>query len=329
MTKHYIGIDLGGTHIAAGIVNDKGQVLSKAEKPTLAERPYQDVVRDMGACCHEALEQAELQVEDAGGIGIGIPGVADNTTGTVIFCTNLGWHNIPLRDELQRHINLPVLIDNDATVAGYAENVAGVSRNVSSSVFLTLGTGVGGGIVMDGKPWTGAHGVASEIGHLTVQMIDGIPCTCGKSGCLERYCSATALIRMARERCEEEPGCSLMRAADGNPKNITGRMVIDLAKEGDPMALAVFHQYAANLAVAINNIVSFMDPQMVVLGGGISHAGEFLLNAIRERIPNYLMYQALPYAEVTLASLGNEAGIIGAALLCSLGQDYSNITTQQ
>ncbi len=323
---HYIGIDLGGTHIAAGIVDEQGQVLAKAETPTLAERPYQDIVRDMGACCLKALEQAGMTAEQMGGIGIGIPGVADNRTGTVIFCTNLGWHDVPLRDELQQYINLPVLIDNDATVAGYAESVAGVSKDVRSSVFLTLGTGVGGGIVIDGKPWTGAHGVASEIGHITMQMIDGIPCTCGKNGCLERYCSATALIRMARERCQSEPGCAIMRAANGDAKNINGRIIIDLAKEGDQLALAVFHEYAKYLAIAINSIVSFLDPDMVVLGGGISHAGDFLLDAIRAKIPDYLMFRTLPFSEVALASLGNAAGIIGAAHLCRLGQDYSNIT---
>ena len=323
---HYIGVDLGGTHIAAGIVDEGGQVLAKAEAPTMAERPYQDIVRDMGTCCLDALKQAGLTQQDVGGIGIGIPGVADNVTGNVIFCTNLGWHDVPLRDELQRYINLPVVIDNDATVAGYAESVAGVSKGLHSSVFMTLGTGVGGGIVIDGKPWTGAHGVASEIGHLTVQIEDGIPCTCGKNGCLERYCSATALIRMAAERCQDEPGSAIMRAAGGDTKKITGRIIIDLAKEGDQLALAVFHAYTRNLAIAINNVVSFLDPDMVVLGGGISHAGQFLLDAILEKIPNYLMFRTLPFSNVALAKLGNEAGIIGAALLCKLGSDYSNIT---
>lgn len=313
--RYFIGIDLGGSHIAAGVVDSEGKVLAKADTPTLAHRPYQEVVRDMAACCQDALEKAQLKPEQALGIGIGIPGLAEEATGRVIFCTNLGWHDVPLRDEMQQYIKLPVLIDNDATVAGLAESVAGVSRGMSSSVFLTLGTGVGGGIVIDGKPWTGAHGVASEIGHLTMQM-DGIPCTCGKKGCLERYCSATALIRMAADACQDEPGSAIMRAAGGDAKRITGRIVIDLAKQGDPLASAIFDQYAEYLSIAINNITSFLDPQMVVLGGGISHAGQFLLDAIRERIPKYLMFKTLPFPELALASLGNDAGIIGAAMLC-------------
>ncbi len=319
---YYIGIDLGGTQIKAGIVDDAGRILAKAEAATLANRPYQEVVRDMASCSLKALELAGQTLDSVAGIGIGIPGVADNKTGMVIFCTNLGWHNIPLRDELQKYMNVPVLIDNDATVAGFAESVAGVSKGLHSSVFLTLGTGVGGGIVIDGKPWTGAHGVASEIGHLTLE-VDGVPCTCGKDGCLERYCSATGLIRMAGEICAQHPQSAIMQAAGGDKDKITGRIVMDLAKAGDELALKVFNRYTKYLALAVNTIISFLDPDMIVLGGGISHAGEFLLEAVREKLPRYLMFKTLPYSQIALARLGNDAGIIGAALLSRLGLDYA------
>ena len=319
---YFIGIDLGGTQIKAGVVDEAGKVLAKAETATLAERPYQDVVRDMAACSLKALEEGNLTVDSVGGIGIGIPGIADNVTGRVVFCTNLGWHDIPLRDELNKYLQLPVVIDNDATVAGFAESVCGVSRGLHSSVFLTLGTGVGGGIVIDGKPWTGAHGVASEIGHLTME-VDGIPCTCGKSGCVERYCSATALIRMAGEVCLMHPDCAIMQQAGGDPKKITGRIVMDLAKEGDEFALRIFHRYTKYLAIAINTIISFLDPEMVVLGGGISHTGKFLIDGIVDKIPRYLMYKSMPFPPIALASLGNDAGIIGAAMLGRLGTDYA------
>ncbi|NLC32478.1 MAG: ROK family protein [Clostridiales bacterium] len=319
---YYIGIDLGGTDIKAGIINKNGEVLSKAQTATLANRPYQEVAKDMAMCSLKALEKSSLTLDDIGGIGIGIPGLADNVSGRVIFCTNLGWNDIPLRDEVQKYLNLPILIDNDATVAGFAESISGVSRGLHSSVFLTLGTGVGGGIVIDGKPWTGAHGVASEIGHLTIE-IDGIPCTCGKSGCLERYCSATALKHISGEICKFHPECSLMKMAKGDSNNITGRMVMDLAKNGDEFALKIFHRYTKNLAIAINTIISFLDPDMIVLGGGISHAGQFLVDAILEKLPDYLMFKTLPYSRIALATLGNDAGIIGAAMLSKLGLDYN------
>ena len=314
MIRRYVGIDVGGTKIAAGVVDPQGRVLSKAESATLPDRPFADVVRDMADCARRAMEMAECSEAQIGAIGIGIPGIAENGTGTVIFCTNLGWHNVPLRKELSQYINKPIYIDNDATVAGYAESVAGVSRGATSSVFLTLGTGVGGGIVMNGKPWTGAHGVASELGHLTI-VADGIPCTCGKAGCMERYCSATALIRMGRDAARQYPDSAITKMSEGDPEKITGKLVIDCAKEGDAAALGVFKEYARYLAIGINNIISFLDPEIVVLGGGISHAGSFLLEAVRGRIPDFLMFKAMPYCRIELAVLGNQAGLIGAAMV--------------
>jgi glucokinase len=310
----FIGIDLGGTKIAAGIVDKAGQIIAQSSTDTIAQRPYQQVVQDMAVCSLKALQQSGKTIDTIDAIGIGIPGIADNTTGRVIFCTNLCWHDIPLRNELNKHINKPVYIDNDATVAGFAESVCGISREASSSVFLTLGTGVGGGIFINGKPWTGAHGVASELGHLTIEK-DGIECTCGKRGCLERYCSATALIRMARDACLISPNNLIMELANGNPDNISGKMVIDAARQEDPIATDVFSCYTKYLALAINSIISFLDPEVIVLGGGISMAGQFLLDNVREKIPQFLMYKTMPYAKLKLAVLGNNAGIIGAAML--------------
>lgn len=309
-----IGIDLGGTKIAAGVTDQDGQIIAQASTATVARRPYQEVVRDMASCALEALEKARKIIDDISAIGIGIPGIADNVTGRVIFCTNLGWHDIPLREELNKYINKPVYIDNDATVAGLAESACGISKGASSSVFLTLGTGVGGGIVIDGKPWTGVHGVASELGHLTLE-VDGIPCTCGKRGCLERYCSATALIRMGREACQNTPNSLMMKWAENDLDRIDGKMIIDAAKQKDPVASAVFERYTKYLALSINTIISFMDPEVIVLGGGISMAGQFLLNAVQKKIPDYLMYKTMPYGRLELAVLGNNAGIIGAAML--------------
>jgi glucokinase len=314
MSKRYIGIDLGGTKIAAGVTDENGRILATAQSATLSSRPYQEVVRDMAACALRAMEEAGCAADAVEAIGIGIPGLAENKTGSVIFCTNLGWHNVPLRQELTQYLNKPIYIDNDATVAGFAESVAGVSQGADCSVFITLGTGVGGGIVIGGKPWTGVHGVASEIGHLTM-VIDGIPCTCGKSGCVERYCSATALVRMGQEAALKHPDSQIAILSNQDPANITGKLVIDCAKAGDATALEVFNEYTRYLALAINNVISFLDPEIVVLGGGISNAGDFLLDAVRRWIPGFLMFKTMPYPRVELAVLGNQAGIIGAAML--------------
>ncbi len=311
---YYIGIDLGGTTIKVGVVSAQGRILAQYSVETLAKRPYQDVVHDMSQCISHVLKQTNLTQDDIASVGIGIPGVADQHTGSVIFCTNLGWRDVPLREELQKHIQKPVHIDNDATVACYAESISGVSRGCSCSVFLTLGTGLGAGIVINGRPWSGAHGVGSEIGHMTL-VVDGVPCTCGNDGCVERYCSATAIIRMAKQSCLGYPDCDMVRRVNGNLDRIDAKVVIDSAKAGDPVAMRVFDRYCKYLAITVNNITAFLDPEMIVLGGGVSTAGDFLLDNVREQLPRYLMYKTLPCPELRLAQLGNEAGIIGAALL--------------
>jgi len=309
----YIGIDLGGTNIAVGAVDEEGRILSEASVKTLAQRPFEEIVRDMAGCVRRVTDKLGLTEQDVKSIGIGIPGVADEN-GTVLNCTNLSWFNVPLAAEMKKYFDLPVFIGNDANVAALAESYAGISRGCRSSVMVTLGTGVGGGIVIDGRPWNGAHGRGGEIGHMTL-MPDGVPCTCGNNGCVERYCSATALIRMAQQECRAYPDSLIMKKAGGDPARINAKQVIDAAKEGDAPALRVFNSFVNYLALAINNITAFLDPEIIVLGGGVSHAGAFLLDAVRALLPRYQIFKALPIPRLELAQLGNEAGIIGAAML--------------
>ncbi|MCE5343754.1 MAG: ROK family protein, partial [Eubacteriales bacterium] len=172
----YLGIDVGGTGVKVGVVDENGKILFQGETPTLVGRPFVDIIRDVALCAQSVLRQGGYTQDDVASIGVGVPGIARD--GVVVFCTNLGWHNEPLRDELRKYIDKPVFIDNDATVAGYAESICGVSVGSHSSVFLTLGTGVGGGIVIGGRPWSGFHGIGSEIGHIPMD-IEGEPCTCG------------------------------------------------------------------------------------------------------------------------------------------------------
>ena len=310
----YLGIDVGGTGIKVGVVDAEGSILAQGETPTLAGRPYAEIIRDMGICALDVIAQGGFNVDDIAAIGVGVPGVANQETGTVVFCTNLGWHDVPLRAELQKYISKPVFIDNDATVAGYAESICGVSVGCHSSVFLTLGTGVGGGIVIGGRPWSGFHGIGSEIGHIPMD-IDGEPCTCGNNGCLERYCSATAIIRMGKEAALLHPD-SMLHAACGSDVNaLTAKMVLDCAREGDDVAVKIFRRYVKYMCLAIDTIIAFLDPEMIILGGGVSKAGNFLLDAIRAALPRYLLFKTLPYARIEIARLGAEAGMIGAAML--------------
>ncbi|MBP3655715.1 MAG: ROK family protein [Clostridia bacterium] len=310
----YIGVDLGGTGIKAGVVTEQGEILSKGSTPTMKERPYQEVIADIASLCRSVVKDAGLTMEDIGAIGVGVPGVCDPRTGVIPMCTNLGWHGVPFVAELRSHIDLPVIVDNDATVAGFAESIAGVSAGTHSSVFVTLGTGVGGGIIINGRPYSGAHGVGSEIGHMILKM-DGELCSCGNRGCFERYASATAIIREGRKAVAEHPESMIMKRCGGNPERINAKTVIDCAKEGDPTAKAVFDEYVRGLALGIINLINAIDPEVIVLGGGVSNAGDFLLDALRETMKPYIFFKTLPYARIELARLGADAGIIGAALL--------------
>ena len=310
----YIGIDLGGTGIKAGVVDENGNILLKDSCPTGPERGYEAVIRDMAKLAIAVTEKSGHRMDEIKAIGIGLPGIMDQRTGRVPFCTNLAWHDVPLIDEMAKYTDRPVFADNDATVAGLAESVAGVSAGCESSVFVTLGTGVGGGVVLGGKVFSGSHGVATEIGHM-ITVVDGELCTCGARGCWERYASATALIREGRKLCANNPETALMKAVNGDVQAITAKHVIDLAKAGDPDCAALFDRYVYHLGVGLVNLINLYDPEVIALGGGVSHAGQFLLDAVNAKLPGMVFFKTMPFARVELAKLTNDAGIIGAAML--------------
>ena len=310
----YIGMDVGGTGIQIGVVDEDGRILQKGAINTRIDLPVEEQIAQMAACALDTLRRSGHTLDDVAAIGAGVPGIVDPATNVVPFCTNLKWHHVPFADMLRRHIDKPVFVGNDATVAGLAESVAGISAGSHSSVFITLGTGVGGGIIIHGKAWSGFHGVGSEIGHITMDL-DGEPCNCGNHGCLERYCSATAIIGMARKAVADHPESKIMAQCGGDPARINAKMVFDAAKEGDDTASEIFHRYVSYLAQAINTVINFLDPEIIVLGGGVSKAGDFLLDAVRKELPKYILYKTMPYARIELARLGPDAGIIGAAML--------------
>ncbi|MBQ8072467.1 MAG: ROK family protein [Clostridia bacterium] len=311
-----IGLDIGGTGIQIGAVNEENRIIAQSSIPTKTDIPFSDQVDQMTACIRGLLNpdlNPELSIENVTSIGAGVPGLA-NSEGVVINCTNLGWSYTPLREEFQKRIDKPFFVDNDANVAALAESVAGVSAGTSSSVFITLGTGIGSGIIMDGKIWKGHHGIGGELGHMIMEL-DGIPCSCGNRGCLEQYCSATALIRMAREQVAVHPDSMILALADGNPQKINAKMVFDAKREGDPIAEKLFRRYVFNLGQMIAGIVNLLDPEIIVLGGGVSKAGSLLLDAVREAYLPSVIFNDQPQPRIEIASLSAEAGIIGAAML--------------
>ena len=310
----YIGIDVGGTGLKAGIVDEQGNILAKQSCPTGQERGHEAVIHDMAQLALRTLEASGHALEEVHSIGIGIPGIQDPRTNRVPFCTNLGWHDVPLMELMQKEIDKPVYVNNDATVAALAESVAGVSRGTRNSVLVTLGTGVGGGVIIDGKVFMGPHGVATEIGHM-ITVVGGEMCSCGNRGCWERYASATAIIREGRKFAAEHPESALYKKVEGDLERIEARTVIDLARENDADCAKLFDEYCMHLAVGLVNLINMYDPEIIALGGGVSHAGSFLLDRVNALLPQLVFFKTMPYAKIELARLGNDAGIIGAAML--------------
>ena len=310
----YVGVDIGGTNLKAGLVDESGVLLATQKMKVASIADDEGLAWTVASLVQELARTVDIPVSDVASVGVGVPGTVEIRSGSINYTCNLPLRNVPLRKLFHRYLSIPLYIENDANCAALAEYLVGAGRDSKRFVTVTLGTGVGAGIIVDGKIWSGAHGAASELGHLIIE-VDGIPCTCGKCGCTERYCSATAIIRMAKEACALHPDCAILKAVNGDVDKITAKTVFDLAKEGDDIASRVFRRYVKYLTIAINNVVSFLDPDMIVLGGGVSRAGDFLLDAVRELLPKYLMYPVLPMPEIALAQLGNDAGIIGAALL--------------
>lgn len=307
----YVGIDLGGTNIAVGIVDDEGKILVQDSTPTRAERPMEEITADMADLTKKMIAKAGLSEADIKAIGIGCPGSVVNETGTIAYANNLKISNFKLAAEMQKHINLPVNIENDANAAAFGEYVIN-GNGAKSFVFITLGTGVGGGVVLDGRIFRGFNGAGAELGHTSI-MLDGEECTCGRRGCWEAYASVTALIRQTKAAMEKNPD-SLMHAEAEEEGAVSGKTSFFAARKGDAAAKEVVDNYIKYVADGIVNMINIFQPEKLVIGGGISKQGDYLLNPIREyaRVNDYNKY--LERTKIEIATLFNDAGIIGAAL---------------
>lgn len=306
-----IGIDLGGTNIAVGAVDDGHAIVSRVSVPTLARRPAAEVVGDMGDAVEAALAKAGLSIGDCRSIGIGSPGTCNSAAGVVERAYNLGWDHVPVCRMLEERFHVPCRLSNDANCAALAEQVAGAAVGHDNVVLITLGTGVGGGIVADGRLLEGVGGTGAEVGH-TVLVLDGEDCTCGRKGCWEAYASATALIRQGKRAAAAQPESLLAGYGEG----LTGKDVFDAAAAGDTAAQAVVDRYCVYVAAGITDLVNILGPEKVLIGGGISRQGERLLAPIRAYVAaNCFGGHDRTPPVIECARLGNEAGIIGAAAL--------------
>lgn len=306
---------MGGTNIKAGIVDMSGRIIARNAMPTGAGRDYQLIIDDMAAQVKALLDESGVSLEEVDSIGIGVPGTVDYRTGKVIYCTNLFWNEVPLGEKFRAIFNKPIYAENDATVAGLGESLFGSTKGVRNSVFLTLGTGVGGGIIINNRVYSGSHGAGSEIGHM-IMGENFYDCNCGNNGCLETFASATAMIKYVQKRIAEDcTTTSILSEADGKPENINAKMIFDAAQTGDAIALETVDRMVKYLAAGIISIYNVLDPERIAIGGGVSLAGQYLLDKLKHKVNSMTMVKKIHYGDIVLAELGNEAGIIGAAHL--------------
>lgn len=310
-----IGIDLGGTNIVAAVVNDEYEMVGKSKTPTATPRSADEIFDDIAKVCKEAMAQAGVTIKDIFSVGIGTPGTV-NKEGVIEFANNLGFVNVPAKEMLIERLGIEnVYVDNDANCAALGEAQAGSGHGAKDFIAVTLGTGVGSGVIINGKIVAGVNNAGGECGH-SVIVVDGEPCTCGRKGCWEAYASATALINQTKAAMEKYPDSVMHELVKANVGKVDGRTAFDAMRRGDIAGIKVVDAYVKYVACGLINLVNIFQPETICIGGGICNEGETLLRPLRRYIDSerYSVYSKIQ-SKIVKAELGNDAGIIGAALL--------------
>ncbi|MFJ5758009.1 ROK family glucokinase [Neobacillus sp. NPDC093182] len=317
MSKQWIvGVDLGGTTTKLAFINLDGEILHKWEIPTDNSNEGQNITKNIANAIDQKLEELREQKTNLIGIGMGAPGPINYETGVVLNVVNLGWQdNFPLQESLHSLTGLPVAIENDANCAALGEMWNGAGKGTSDLVCVTLGTGVGGGVIANGNIVRGINGAAGEIGHITSIPFGGAPCNCGKSGCLETIASATGIVRLAENELSKPESQGELAVIFANNGKVTAKDVFDSARNGDELATKVLDEVTFHLGFALANIANTLNPEMIVLGGGVSRAGDILLDSIKVNFSKFTFSAARETTNLSLATLGNDSGAIGAAWL--------------
>lgn len=309
----YLGIDLGGTNISIGLVTEEGKILLKDSVPTSSERGYEAVVKDMAELSLKIIENYGIHLVDIQSVGVGSPGLPDVKNGKILYSNNLGFRDTPIREEFNKYISKPVYVENDANCAALGESTIGATRNYKDSITVTLGTGIGSGIILDNKIFSGSFYGGGEMGHMVI-CVDGEPCTCGRCGCWEAYASATALIRETRVAAAKFPDSELFNMISGNIKLISAKTPFDAADKGDEVAIEIIGNYFKYLSEGIANLINIFQPEVIAIGGGVSAQGDRFIERIYKNLEK-LIYGNRIQTKIVLCELGNDAGIVGAAML--------------
>lgn len=316
MTYH-IGIDLGGTYIAAGVVDENYAIVGRGVRPTQVPCTAKSLCDDLAEVCRMAAGRAGLSMDDIAQVGVAAPGMCDTDTGELVFATNLHLYHVPLREMLSQQLGKPVYLENDANAAALGELLAGAAQGARSVLAVTLGTGVGGGIILNGAIYRGAYFAGGELGHLGM-IFNGRPCNCGRRGCIETYCSATGLINTTKEFMLADPTSKMWEMVDGSLDGVSGRTPFDAMRLGDKAASKAVELYTKHLAYALTGYINLLQPQVLVVGGGLIGEGETLLAPVREIVEREAYDRfSTQHTRIVAAHLGNDAGIVGAAFLSS------------
>lgn len=314
---YYLGIDLGGTNIVAGVVDEDGNIIVKASCKTNVPRPQEAICDDMAAVALKALESAGLTKNDINYVGIGAPGAVNSSTGVIEFTNNFNYHNWEIVKMMNDRLGVDIYVENDANAAAYGEFVVGAAKDANDAVVITLGTGVGGGIIIDGMIYSGSNYAGAELGHIVIQH-GGRQCTCGRKGCWEAYSSATGIINMTKEAIINpyNNNSILCKMIGGDTSKITGKTAFDAMLQGCDVGKAIVDEYISYLGCGIVNIINIFQPEILCIGGGVSRQGNVLLDPIKKivEVERYTKHNA-HQTELCLCKLGNDAGIIGAAFL--------------
>lgn len=312
---YYLGIDLGGTNIVAGLIDEDYKIIGKAKLKTNTPRPSEDIIDDMAKAAEMAISEAGADKKDIAWVGIGTPGIVNKNKGIVEYSCNLGFDNVPMVKMIEDRLGLKCYIENDANAAAYGELIAGAGKGVSDFVAITLGTGVGGGVIANGKMINGLNCAGGELGHIVINM-DGEECSCGRKGCWEAYASATALIRQTRSAMEKDKDSLMWGIADNDIGRVNGRTAFDAMRAGDKSGSEVVKKYIEYVGCGIANIINIFRPEVLCVGGGICNEKEYLMAPLREYVEKEA-YGSNPANNTVLkvAELGGDAGLIGAAFL--------------
>lgn len=311
-----IGVDVGGMSIKFGLVNEKYEIIARKVIETHRDtQNAEEIIERMAKAVLELLAENGLEAEDCEGIGIACPGTADPQSGVVVYSNNIEWENVPMLEMMGKYLHIPMALANDADAAALGEVLDGAAKGKNNAVLLTLGTGVGGGVIIDRKVFCGPLRGGCELGHMVI-VKNGKQCTCGRKGCLETYASATALMEEARKAAVSCPESLMNQYSDNDPLKINGKVIFDAQKQGDPAAVAVVEEYEENLSIGIANLINIFRPEIFILGGGVSAQKEYLTDALQAKVNEMCFGGSLgEVPQIVTSHLGNDAGIIGAAYL--------------